>query len=145
MKILPILAFCSSFSIAGAQPPLRWLDFDQVPAPITAGTPGSVSAFQGSVPQGLVPYGIAGEPGFFLFYDPVNRPYSFTPDPIWRAMFRGIRERIAVETRAVGVPAQAGAEFDYYTAFFEAREKARAAREAAGERRERARADLARE
>jgi hypothetical protein len=66
----------------------------------------------------FVPYPTHFQRGHYYFWDYVNRPYAFTPEPIWREMFRGIRERIGVEIHAIGVPGQAAGEYNYYKAIF---------------------------
>lgn len=60
-------------------------------------------------------------PAGFYFYDYLNRPYPFTPDPIWRQMFRGMQERIEAERRVFGVPGQSAVELEYYIRAYQQR------------------------
>ncbi|MHA3772544.1 hypothetical protein ACXR0O_13495 [Verrucomicrobiota bacterium sgz303538] len=47
-------------------------------------------------------------------YDAVNRRSSLTPEPVWRSMFPGIRERMSVEERTLGVPGDSEYEARYW-------------------------------
>lgn len=58
----------------------------------------------------------------YYFYDYVNHPYPFTPEPIWRQMFRGMRERIEAEERVFGVPGQSAVELEYYIRAYQQRQ-----------------------
>jgi len=73
----------------------------------------------------FVPYPTHFQRGHYYLWDYLNRPYSFTPEPIWREMFRGIRERIATEVHAIGVPGQAAGEYNYYREVFKEHSKRR--------------------
>ena len=65
-----------------------------------------------------IPYPIRSAPGYYYYYDPVNRSYPFTPEPIWRAMFPGIRGRIQAEVREFGTPGVTLSELAYWQSLF---------------------------
>lgn len=65
------------------------------------------------------PYGdsipVSAEAGSsYYLYDYMNRPYTLTPEPIWRQIFPGVPARIEAERRAFGVPGQTAREVQYY-------------------------------
>src|SRR5438128_10591148 len=102
LSVVSALFFFSS--IANAQPPFHWQgSIYAVPPPVVA------YDVYDPYPS-RVPYPIQSAPGYFYFYDPVNRPFAFTPEPIWRAMFPGIKARISTEELILGVPGQAAKE-----------------------------------
>lgn len=102
-------------------------EFLCVPPPVIV-YPASEHAlyFPNRLPAGRVPYPVAGSREAFYFYDFVNRPYPFTPEPIWREMFPGIQRRIEIEQLTIGVPGQAAGELNYH-ASFRAKSRAEAA------------------
>lgn len=65
-----------------------------------------------------IPYPILSSPGFYYYYDPINRAYPFTPEPIWRAMFPGIGARMEAEAREFGVPGMTANELAYWRSFY---------------------------
>lgn len=65
-----------------------------------------------------VPYPIVSAPGYYYYYDPVNRSYPLTPEPIWRAMFPGIRGRLQAEVREFGTPGVTAGELAYWRALY---------------------------
>jgi len=60
-----------------------------------------------------VPYPIFTGPGYY-YYDPVNRAYPLTPEPVWRSIFPGIRARVQAEVREFGVPGITEQELRYW-------------------------------
>ena len=61
-----------------------------------------------------VPYAISANPAYYYYYDPVNRAYPLTPEPIWRSMFPGIHARMQAEIREFGVPGITEQELAYW-------------------------------
>jgi hypothetical protein len=86
----------------GPPPPLRYQHYYQSYIPAQTDT------------FNRIPYPIPSAPYFYYYYDPVNRSYPFTPDPIWRAMFPGIREHLRAEERAFGTPGETANELAYW-------------------------------
>ncbi|HEX4086343.1 MAG TPA: hypothetical protein VHY22_15620 [Chthoniobacteraceae bacterium] len=80
----------------------------------------STSYYQGPPPPppyynaNRVPYPISANPSFYYYYDPVNRAYPLTPEPVWRAMFPGIHARMQAEIREFGVPGITADELAYW-------------------------------
>ncbi len=68
----------------------------------------------GHPPLDHVLYPIQSQPGYSYFYDAVNRPFAFTPKPIWVAQFPGIDDRASAEVRMFGVPGQSVRERVYH-------------------------------
>jgi hypothetical protein len=61
-----------------------------------------------------IPYPVPSAPYFYYYYDPVNRSYPFTPAPVWREMFPGIREHLRAEERAFGSAGETANELAYW-------------------------------
>lgn len=126
MKRSPLLLLPAFLLFAFASPglradsPVHWQDeVAYLPAPVygTVVVPASERAlfYPNRLPASRVPYRTAD--GSLYFYDFINRPYPFTPEPIWRTMFMGMRDRIALEEHTLGVPGQAAREYLYYRSF----------------------------
>jgi hypothetical protein len=64
------------------------------------------------------------QPTYYL-YDYVNRASALTPEPVWRNMFPGIRDRMEAEMRMFGTVGQSAGEVNYHRAFRRARDSTR--------------------
>lgn len=83
----------------------------------------------GHPPLDRVLYPIQSQPGYSYFYDAVNRPYAFTPKPIWVDQFPGIDDRASAEVRMYGVPGQSVRERLYHQRAYRALLKSEGVRE----------------
>ncbi len=83
----------------------------------------------GHPPLDRVLYPIQSQPGYSYFYDAVNRPYAFTPKPIWVDQFPGLDDRAGAEVRMFGVPGQSVRERLYHQRAYRALLRAEGVRE----------------